>query len=155
MNVGRRWAGRPSVPLNPVSHVTPRDITSADVSPEGCPSRCPWLLSYTGQTLTSCRLSPFNLVHFHVHLFSVHLDIRHGWCWYVSPFATNGDLLMQFVLTGWLFLFAVLMAAGLLFTMVFFVCTLFSSPTRCSSEYLGNPRRSSCSPTSNAITLIP
>ena len=27
-----------------------------------------------------------------------------------------------FLKTGWLFLFAVLMAAGLLFTMVFFVC---------------------------------
>ena len=57
-----------------------------------------------------------------------------------------------FVFTGWLFLFAVLMAAGLLFTMVFFVRIRFSSPTTRSSEHLGTPRRSSCSPTWSAIT---
>jgi hypothetical protein len=40
-------------------------------------------------------------------------------------FSANDDLFMRFVFTGWLFLFAVLMAAGLLFTMVFFVCNRF------------------------------
>jgi hypothetical protein len=68
---------------------------------------------------------------------------------------TNHDLFHAVCFTGWLFLFAVLMAAGLLFTMVFFVCIRFSSPTTRSSERLGTPRRSSCFPTWSAITLTP
>lgn len=139
------------------SHVTPRDI-HADVSlpprRASLSSLRPWLLSCTGHTPSSGRPTPFNLVHFHVHLFSVPLDIRHGWRWYVSPFRTN-YLFMQFCFTGWLFLFAVLMAAGLLFTMVFFVCSRFSSTTTCSSHHLGTPRRSSCSPTWSVITSTP
>lgn len=52
------------------------------------------------------------------------------------PSVTNDD---AHYCTGWLFLFAVLMAAGLLFTMVFFVRLGSSSPTTCLTERFGTP----------------
>jgi hypothetical protein len=57
---------------------------------------------------------------------------------------------------GWLFLFSVLMAAGLLFTMVFFV----SLPSYLNTHSPTHPLtfhspRSSCSQTLNAIISIP
>lgn len=58
---------------------------------------------------------------------------------------------------GWLFLFSVLMAAGLLFTMVFFVSLpLILIPIRppTHSHTFRSPR-SSCSQTLNAIISIP
>jgi hypothetical protein len=60
--------------------------------------------------------------------------------------------------TGWLFLFAVLMAAGLLFTMVFFVRLrlprdISTQPAQQSAEF--PVYRSLCSPTWSATTSTP
>lgn len=74
---------------------------NADVSLRGLPRSRRGVLGYFPTQVK--LLHPvvqllLNFVRFHVHLFSVHLDIRHGWCRYVSPFATNNDLFMQFAL---------------------------------------------------------
>jgi hypothetical protein len=53
-------------------------------------------------------------------VYPVHLDIRYGRRRCVTSSRGTAGLFHLFY-TGWLFLFAVLMAAGLLFTMVFFV----------------------------------
>jgi hypothetical protein len=126
------WKGRELTKKTRVSHVIPCDIEDRRQRQPSAvfkllSSRSANLLfSYTGHTPTNSCQSPLDVLFF---TFFPACTFRYTRWAVLVRFTTFAPGITRSVVpyAGWLFLFAVLMAAALLFTMVFFVRFSFHS----------------------------